>query len=64
MIDELKNKLWEERPALSPTDVDPCELTVWKTKGEMDIDNSTRLAEILNSIDVNDVDAIEEIGER
>jgi hypothetical protein len=66
VIDEFRNKLKEERPTLSRTDIDPGDLTVWKMKGEVVIYNSTskkRLVEILNSIDVNDVDAVEEIGE-
>lgn len=67
MIHDLKKKVKDAAPnTLSRFDVDPSELTVWKMKGEMVIYNLTskkRFPEILNSIDVNDVDAIEEIGE-
>ena len=47
--------------------VDPDRLTVWKPKGEMVIEKSTsktRMAEILKSIDANDMDVIEEVDER
>ena len=66
MIYDLRDKIVEKKPeALSRARVDPNELTVWKTKGEMIFYYSTskkRLAEILKSIDVDDVDAIEEIS--
>lgn len=66
MIYDLRDKIKEKKPeALSRAQVDPDELTVWKTKGEMIFYYSTskkRLAEILKSIDVDDVDAIEEIS--
>ena len=67
MIYDLRDKIMEKKPeALSRARVDPDELTVWKTKGEMIFYYSTskkRLAEILKSIDVDDVDAIEEISD-
>lgn len=64
-VADLKKEVKEEAPnTLSRFRVDPDELTVWKTKGEMVINRSTskkRLEEILKSIDVDDVDAIEQI---
>ena len=67
MIYDLREKIKEKKPeALFRAHVDPDELTVWKTKGEMVFyysTSKTRLAEILKSIDVDDVDTIEEISE-
>ncbi|KAI9434081.1 hypothetical protein H4582DRAFT_2184736 [Lactarius indigo] len=65
-INTLKTKVKKEKPeALSRTHVDPSDLTVWKTKGEMVINESNfeRLAEILGSINVNNKDAIEKLSE-
>lgn len=67
VIDELRDKIKGEKPeAFSRLRVDPDDITVWKTKGEMIIDHSTtleRLAKILKSINVDDVEAIERIRE-
>ena len=63
IIDDLKQKVKE---SISRVHADRDQLTVWETKGEMIINNSTSkklLAEILRSIDVDDEDAIEEINE-
>lgn len=63
IIDDLKQKVKE---SISRVHADRDQLTVWETKGEKIINNSTskkRLAEILKSIDVDDEDAIEEINE-
>ncbi|KAH9062331.1 hypothetical protein EDB87DRAFT_292825 [Lactarius vividus] len=65
-INTLKKKVKEEKPeALSRAHVDPSDLTVWKTKGSMAIDESNfgRLAEILGSIDVDNEDTIEKLSE-
>ncbi|KAI9433728.1 hypothetical protein H4582DRAFT_1984398 [Lactarius indigo] len=65
-INTLKEKVKEEIPeALSRAHVDPSDLTVWKTKGSMAIDESNfgHLAEILGSIDVDNRDTIEKLSE-
>ena len=67
VIDELRDKIKGKiLEAFSRLRVDPDDITVWKTKGEMIIDHSTtleRLAKILKSINVDDVEAIERIRE-
>ena len=67
VIDELRDKIKGKKPeAFSRLRVDPDDITAWKTKGEMIIDHSTsleRLAKILKSINVDDVEAIERIRE-
>jgi hypothetical protein len=67
VIDELKDKIKEKKPeALSRVHADPDDITVWKTEGEMIIDDDTtleRLAKILKSINVDDVEAIQRIRE-
>ena len=64
----MRKDVKKEKPeALSHHHVDPDDLTIWKTKGILVIDDSTsgeRMAEILKSIDVDDVDVIEKIDER
>ncbi|KAI9437469.1 hypothetical protein H4582DRAFT_278628 [Lactarius indigo] len=62
-IDTLKKKIkekWQNRLA----NVDAAELTVWKTKGAMAINESTfeNLAEILGDINVDDKDTIEKLS--
>jgi hypothetical protein len=68
MVDDLKKVVKESRSeALSRAHTDSSDIIVWKTKGKMVINNSTskkRMTEILKSIDVDDVDVIEEINER
>jgi hypothetical protein len=66
-IADLKDKVKEEAPeTLSRARVDPCQLSVWKTKGANIIDESTLecLTEILGRIDVRDQDTIEELRGR
>ncbi|KAH9052698.1 hypothetical protein EDB87DRAFT_1715971 [Lactarius vividus] len=65
-INTLKERVKEKKPeALSRAHVDPSDLTVWKTKGSMAIDESNleRLAEILGSINVDNKDTIEKLFE-
>ena len=61
-VDDLK----QEVDGRFPSNLHYVGLSIWKTKGEMVIHNSTseeRLAEILKSIDVDDVDVVERIRE-
>ena len=66
VVYHLKKKVKEATPeALSRARVDPNVLTVWKTKGEMMINNSTRerLPEILRAINVRGQDTVEKLHE-
>ena len=67
VIDELRDKIkGKKHEAFSRLRVDPDDITVWKTKGEMIIDHSTtleHLAKILKGISVDDVEAIDRIRE-
>ena len=64
LIYHLKKKVKEENQIIL-AHVDTDDLTVWKTKGEMTINNANieeRSAEILRTINVDDKDTIEELG--
>ncbi|KAH9039479.1 hypothetical protein EDB83DRAFT_1719969 [Lactarius deliciosus] len=64
-INDLKKKAKEKRQ-VALARVDAANLTVWKTKGTMAIDESNfdRFVKILKGIDVNDKDTIEKLSVR